>query len=457
MFTQQECQAIPYWFMPSWCSWSHVLKDIIWALALCVGRGKLRIVQKWIRANNVAQGYFVFALLSFGTKCFFLIIHFTFLYPVFVMTDPCLDKDWLQKSVKNSARQLTVYTDPASGEPWLHVLGEDGEEDSSATFCRVALKLANDIKYWATHSSVSPQRPSESPLPLGPPPGYILPMPASSSSLSSQYSLVQQYGRHCQLDPYGNPWETFPEIGRVLHCKNIIDISDSRIQSISDRLYPRSGAPPGFAQALQTQAQRGFRWYEMATHGAKRQGLLSSCSCCQPKKVMRISWSHESSDNHIFAMQQFLQAWIGLEFTTLDGSYCGTSNLPCVWQRDIFDGVHAETKKTYLATRSSQQCLQKPSGCAAWNSGRGCHMCDTMYGLKWSRCMSMHWPQTTIDSFKYACDHYVTAARSLKAVRAWKLDVYCGYMNSLLECKFLFFSQNCHNVAIRMRHQLWHA
>ena len=64
-------QAIPYWFMPSWCSWSHVLKDIIWALALCVGRGKLRIVQKWTRTNNVAQGYFVFALSSFGTKCFF--------------------------------------------------------------------------------------------------------------------------------------------------------------------------------------------------------------------------------------------------------------------------------------------------------------------------------------------------------------------------------------------------
>ena len=246
------------------------------------------------------------------------------------MTDPCLATDWLQKSVANSARQLTVYTDPASGEPWLHVLGENGEEDSSATFCKVALKLANDMMYWATHSSVRQQRPSESPLPLGPPPGYILPMPASSSSSSSQYSPVQQYGRHCELDPYGNPWETFPEIGRVLHCKNIIDISDSRIQSISARLYPRSGAPPGFAQALQTQAQRGFRWYEMATRGAKRQGLLSSCSCCQPKKVMRISWSHESSDDHIFAMHQFLQAWIGLEFTTLDGSFCGTSKLPCV-------------------------------------------------------------------------------------------------------------------------------
>ena len=244
--------------------------------------------------------------------------------------------------------------------------------------------------------------------------GYnIQTMSVSSSSswsmpaFSYDAGLVQQYGRHSEFDPFGNLWETFTEIGRVLHCRNIIDISDSsRIQNISARLYYTSGAPPGFAQALQAQTQNGFQWYEMATHKAKRQGLMSSCSCCEPKKVMRISWSHESSDDHKFAMRQILQAWIGLDFTLLDGSLCSTSNLPCVWQRDIFDGVHAETLVDYLAnTRSSRQCMQEPSGCAAWNSGRGCHMCDMMYGLKWSRCMSMHWPQTIIDSFKYACDH----------------------------------------------------
>ena len=123
------------------------------------------------------------------------------------MTDPLCGKDL--------ARQLQVYAHPVTGEHWLHVphatvLGDNGEETQiNHTFCKVALMLAKYLKDWANHSSQPQKPPSPS---VGPPPGYILPMPilSGSSSLSSQScSPILSSSQSCPPEvsppPFGPP------------------------------------------------------------------------------------------------------------------------------------------------------------------------------------------------------------------------------------------------------------
>ena len=218
--------------------------------------------------------------------------------------------------------QLQVYTCPETEQLWLHV-NHDGnaeEHHTDHTFCPVAIKLAEALASWVKHS--------KPPVPNTPPPGYRLPTPAPPP-------LTQQYGHHCRCDPYGNEWETDHELGRVIHCDNLIGIDDSKIQSIIQRLYDWDApAPPGFGMALSLTHNNDYKWYEMKTHKSKRHALLSRCSCCHPPKVMRIAWSRESSSQHMFAQRQHIQAWIGCRFAWMDGTDCcdtsSSSHLPCV-------------------------------------------------------------------------------------------------------------------------------
>ena len=212
--------------------------------------------------------------------------------------------------------QLQVYTCPNTGRLWLHV-NHDGNAEEH-TFCPVAIKLAEALESWVKNS--------KPPAPNTPPPEFTLPTPAPPLP----------YGHHHRCNPYGWPWETDHEIGRVIHCKNLIPIDDSKIQSFLQRLYYDWDAtsPVGFGTALSLTHSNNYQWYEMKTHQSKRQGLLSRCSCCHPPQVMRIAWSRGSSRQHMFEQWQHIQAWIGLPFARMDGTdFCDTSSsshLPCV-------------------------------------------------------------------------------------------------------------------------------
>ena len=202
---------------------------------------------------------------------------------------------------RSSTEELTVYSDPATRGKWLHIRNEDETET----------QLVHFLKRQGKHAEM--------------PKGYLLASPTS----------VQRIGMHAAFDPYGAPWLTYHEIGAVLHCYNVISLHDyngGTIQSIHDRLYAQgAAAPPGLAQALtMTQTRNGYTWYTMNTHKAKRQGLLSHCSCCVPASVMRISWERTSSKEHIQQCQETLHAWIGLHFKMLPGDHRSTAKLPCV-------------------------------------------------------------------------------------------------------------------------------
>ena len=95
-----------------------------------------------------------------------------------------------------------------------------------------------------------------------------IPRSLAATTATAPHRLLGWPGvRHSPLDPEGFEWEEYQEIGRVL---------DRR-------------PPAGLAEAWQGIYNSGFTWYEMYTQNAKRQGVLSHCNCCKPRRVKNIS------------------------------------------------------------------------------------------------------------------------------------------------------------------------
>ena len=97
---------------------------------------------------------------------------------------------------------------------------------------------------------------------------------------------------------------------------------------------------------------------------------------------MEISFQRGSSEAHLNLVRQKLRAWVGCSYNILDPEDLREATLPSVWQRQIFDDVHAADREGVFQTQSRQQFTQGASGCAAWNRGQGCEACDKMYGPK---------------------------------------------------------------------------
>ena len=120
-----------------------------------------------------------------------------------------------------------------------------------------------------------------------------IPRSLAATTATAHHRLLGWPGvRHSPLDPEGFEWEEYQEIGRVLHCTNNIQIDENKITSLVTRLYHhRSDRPPaGLADAWQRNCNSGnFEWYEMYTQNARRQGILSHCNCCKPRRVKNIS------------------------------------------------------------------------------------------------------------------------------------------------------------------------
>ena len=217
-----------------------------------------------------------------------------------------------------TARRLTVYEDPGTGQLWVHIQGDNGEEDYS--HCHVAVHLAQLLKRAAKRTTCGRRQR-----------GYELPPPLA---VSSTQPLCP--GQHSRFDPYGCPWRIYHDYAAVIYCHNVVSVEDpwgGAIASICQRLYYswQDAPPEGFCQAMAaSQTRNKCTWYWMKTHKAKREGLLSHCTCCNPASVMSISWSNESTKELIEHCQQKLQAWIGLKFRMLPGDLLSTAKLPSV-------------------------------------------------------------------------------------------------------------------------------
>ena len=174
--------------------------------------------------------------------------------------------------LRDAAKELTVFRHPDTGSLWLLVQGAQGQETHS--LCPEAVNLAKLVIEWTKAQPI--------PRSLAP----------TTATAPHRHRLLGWPGvRHSPLDPEGFEWEEYQEIGRVLHCNNNIQIDESKITSLVTRLYYHRGnrPPAGLAEAWPRNYNSGnFAWYEMYTQNAKRQGLLSHCNCCQPRKVNNI-------------------------------------------------------------------------------------------------------------------------------------------------------------------------
>ena len=149
--------------------------------------------------------------------------------------------------------------------------GAQGQETHS--LCPEAVRLAQLVLDWM----------NDQPIPRS----------LAATTATAPHRLLGWPGvRHSPLDPEGFEWEEYQEIGRVLHCTNNIQIDENKITSLVTRLYyHRNDRPPaGLADAWQRNYNSGnFEWYEMYTQNARRQGILSHCNCCKPRRVKNIS------------------------------------------------------------------------------------------------------------------------------------------------------------------------
>ena len=173
--------------------------------------------------------------------------------------------------LRDAAKELTVFRHPDTGSLWLLVQGAQGQETHS--LCPEAVNLAQLVLDWM----------KDQPIPRS----------LAATTATAPHRLLGWPGvRHSPLDPEGFEWEEYQEIGRVLHCTNNIQIDENNITSLVTRLYyHRSDRPPaGLADAWQRNYNSGnFEWYEMYTQNARRQGILSHCNCCKPRRVKNIS------------------------------------------------------------------------------------------------------------------------------------------------------------------------
>ena len=172
--------------------------------------------------------------------------------------------------LRDAAKELTVFRHPDTRSLWLLVQGAQGHETHS--LCPEAVNLAQLVIEWTKAQPI--------------------PRSLAPTTATAPHRLLGWPGvRHSPLDPEGFEWEEYQEVGRVLHCTNSIQIDENKITSLVTRMYYRWGdrPPAGLAEAWQRNYNSGFAWYEMYTGKAKRQGLLSHCNCCQPRRVKNIS------------------------------------------------------------------------------------------------------------------------------------------------------------------------
>ena len=118
--------------------------------------------------------------------------------------------------LRDAAKELTVFRHPDTGSLWLLVQGAQGQETHS--LCPEAVNLAQLVIEWTKAQPI--------------------PRSLAPTTATAPHRLLGWPGvRHSPLDPEGFEWEEYQEIGRVLHCKNKIQIDENKIQSFKQRLY----------------------------------------------------------------------------------------------------------------------------------------------------------------------------------------------------------------------------